>query len=96
MCSKSGCCCVKPSKITSIVGFILSLIELILAAVYNFHAFGFSLAIIGLVSSVVFFFITRKDAKRTNDKRDSMRDEDARGSNQSTFKPVPSVEELAK
>ena len=48
-----NCCCFRWSKTMSIVGMALSVIEFILAAVYNFHTFGFCLAIVGMLASAV-------------------------------------------
>ena len=57
-----GCCCV-PNKICAIVVGVIGLIELILAAVYNFHAFGFSVAIICLLASAGFSYYIFTAAK---------------------------------
>ena len=39
-----NCCCVRRSYVTTTIGLLIGLLELILAAVYNFHAFGFIFA----------------------------------------------------
>lgn len=85
---KGSCCCVTPSQTTAIIGFVFSSIELILACVYNFHAFGCGLAALGLVASVAFFFYIRWEEK--DDNRDSI------NSDTHKYQPLLAVEELAR
>ena len=86
---KCGWCCVRPSKTTALVGFFLSLTELILAACYNFHTFGFVLAIVGLLASIAYLIIIcMGDKNRADSKELSLNGEMAE------YRPVPNVEEL--
>ena len=50
------CCCCAPGYGWTIAGGVIGIAELILAAVYNFHAFGFIMGIIILISSAGFAF----------------------------------------
>ena len=45
----------------SCVGLSLSIFELILAAVYNFHDLGFGFAIIGTITSGLYLHFNLKD-----------------------------------
>ena len=57
----SGCCCFTWSKTFTFVGMFLSFFELIVAAVYNFHAMGFVMAVIGIIISFVYLFFILRD-----------------------------------
>ena len=58
-----NCCCCVPGRICVIIGVVLGLSEIILAAVVNFHTFGFLLGLLCMVGSAGFFFYLYKLAK---------------------------------
>jgi dipeptide/tripeptide permease len=84
-----NCCCFRWSKTMSIVGMALSVIEFILAAVYNFHTFGFCLAIVGMLASAVFFFLIRKEETTKMSKENK---ESVNSNEEADYQPVPSIE----
>jgi len=53
------CCCFNPANkhtVISIVGLSISFTELILASIYNFHAMGFAMSVIGLLTSSLYIY----------------------------------------
>lgn len=59
MCDSNCCCCV-PGKVMVIIGVVFSLIEVICAAVVNFHTFGFVLGLICFLGSAGFLLYLYK------------------------------------
>ena len=91
-CCKKDCCCVRWNKTTAIVGFVISIAELIFAAVYNFHTFGFCLALIGMILSSVFFYLIYKEEKNMG--FDARTESTSLNDEHSTYRPIAGVEEL--
>ena len=58
-----NCCCCVPGKVMLIVAAVASLAEIICAAVYNFHTFGFVLGLLCMAGSVGFFIYLWKLSK---------------------------------
>lgn len=54
-----GCC--DAHKTISIVGLSLSLSELILASVYNFHMIGFAFSVCGIITSGLYVHLSRRE-----------------------------------
>ena len=56
-----------------VVGLCLSLAEMTLACCYNFHAFGCSLALVGLVASLAFcYYVKRPTQSDDANEKDSV------------------------
>ena len=72
MCCK---CCIRGCNKhfpVSIVGLSLSLFELILASVYNFHMIGFGMSIIGIITSGLYLHFSIKDERAKQASRDQI------------------------
>ena len=70
MCRKEGCCsgcCCNQNLLVAIFGMTVSSMALLFAAVYNFHTFGFCLALVGMLTSGLYvFFILKSNKLRAN------------------------------
>ena len=72
-CCKQSCCCITPKMSIVVIGLLVSLIEITLASCYNFHAFGCSMAVVGLIASVAFCCYVKKSSQNDDDReRDSV------------------------
>ena len=63
-CMLKVCPCCKeksPHLVFSIVGLSVSFTELILASIYNYHACGFALAFLGLITSGLYLFFSYRE-----------------------------------
>ena len=91
-CCKQSCCCITPKMSIVVIGLLVSLIEITLASCYNFHAFGCSMAVVGLIASVAFCCYVKKSSQNDDDReRDSV---ETSVNDSQKYTPVPNVEQL--
>ena len=56
-----GCCCFTWNIYIAYSGLLLSLAEIILASIYNFHFMGLLMGVIALIASAVYIFFIKRE-----------------------------------
>ena len=90
MCKKDGwcsCCCNWSMKV-AIFGLAISAIFLVLAAVINFHTFGFVVACIGMIASGGYIWFIMKDKRSASDYQDLPADDEAKTKTHSVWSKI--------